>query len=159
MKIQKVILKELEVIEVDGEFESRFINEQKYPAFLTNYAVKRGFDEGFIDSSLWEDLIKVRGLQSVVKEMKETDVDEEKGLQLMGAFDEQKLIAIIYLAVIGANKKLQLSFDDFLEKYHYSLPETIELYAMLFTDLVSSNPNQFANELQNAAKKNKKTNQ
>lgn len=28
MKIQKVVLKELDVIEVDGEFESRFINEK-----------------------------------------------------------------------------------------------------------------------------------
>lgn len=160
MKIQKVILKELdEAIEVDGEFEARFINEKKYPAYLTNYAVKRGFDEGLIGSSLWEDLVKIKGMQSIVEEIKDTGDQEEKGLKLMGAFDEQKLIAIIYLAVIGANKKLEITFDEFLEKYHYTLPETIELYAMLLTDLLSSNPNQFAGELQKAAKKNKKINQ
>ncbi|MFB7157335.1 hypothetical protein [Lysinibacillus sp. NPDC056232] len=37
MKIQKVELKEVEVVEVDGEFEKRFINTKVHPAFLTNF--------------------------------------------------------------------------------------------------------------------------
>lgn len=159
MKIQKVVLKEFEVIEVDGEFEKRFINEKKHPAFLTNASIKRGFDEGLVESSLWEDLLKVMGLQSLIKNTGDEEKDAENAMKLMGAFDEQKLIAVIYLAVLGANRKLGLSFEDFVEKYHYGLAESIELYATLLTDLLSSNPNQFAKELQNASKKNQKTNQ
>lgn len=159
MKIQKVVLKEFEVIEVDGEFEKRFINEKKLPAFLTNASIKRGFDEGLLESSLWEDLLKVMGLQSLMKETGDEEKDAENAMKLMGTFDEQKLIAIIYLAVLGANRKLELTFERFLEKYHYGIAETIELYAILLTDLLSSNPNQFASELQKATKKNQKNNQ
>lgn len=104
MKIQQVRLKEFEVIEVDGEYEKRFINEQKYPAFLTNASIKRGFDLGLLESSLWEDLLKVMGLQSLMKETGDKEKDAEKAMQLMSAFDEQKLIAVVYLAVLGANQ-------------------------------------------------------
>jgi len=157
MKIQKVVLKELEINEVNGEFESRFINEKKYPAYLTNYIVKRGFDEGLLESSLWEDLVKVKGLQTLANETGDVEKDAENAMNIMGAFDEQKLIAIVYLAVRGANKNLELDFESFLEKYHYGIAETIELYATLITDLLTSNPNQFANELQKATKKNLKS--
>lgn len=151
MKVQKVTLKEFEIVEVDGEFEKRFINSKNYPAFLTNASVKRGFDTGLIETSLWEDLLKIMGLQSVFNKN-----DEEGIAQLMGVFDEQKLIAVIYLGVIGANKNVDLSYDDFLEKYHYDLAETIELYANLITDLVAKDPNQFAKGLQQSTKSEKK---
>ena len=151
MKVQKVTLKEFEIVEADGEFEKRFINSKNYPAFLTNASVKRGFDTGLIETSLWEDLLKIMGLQSVINKN-----DEESIVQLMGVFDEQKLIAVIYLGVIGANKNVDLSFEDFLEKYHYDLAETIELYANLITDLVAKDPNQFAKGLQHSTKSEKK---
>ena len=41
MKVQKITLKEVEFVKVDGEYEQRFVNEQDYPAFLTNYALKK----------------------------------------------------------------------------------------------------------------------
>ena len=151
MKVQKVTLKEFEIVEVDGEFEKRFINEKNYPAFLTNASVKRGFESGLIESSLWEDLLKIRGLQSVVERE-----DEESSLQIMNMFDEQKLIAVVFLGVLGANKNLDLTFDSFVEKYHYDLAETIELYANLITNLVSQDPNQFAKGLQQSTKNEKK---
>lgn len=151
MKVQKVTLKEFEVVEVDGEYEQRFINSKNYPAFLTNASVKRGYETGLIESSLWEDLLKIMGLQSVID-----NNDEESIMQLMGVFDEQKLIAVIYLGVVGANKSVDLTFDDFLEKYHYDLAETIELYANLITDLVAKDPNQFAKGLQQSTAKGEK---
>lgn len=43
-------------------------------------------------------------MQSLLKETEDDEGGAEKGLQLMGAFDEQKLISVIYLAVLGANK-------------------------------------------------------
>lgn len=151
MKVQKVTLKEFEIVEVNGEFEKRFINEKNYPAFLTNASVKQGFESGLIKSSLWEDLLKIRGLQSVVEKE-----DEESSLQIMNMFDEQKLIAVVFLGVLGANKNLDLTFDSFVEKYHYDLAETIELYANLITNLVSQDPNQFAKGLQQSTKSEKK---
>lgn len=42
MKVQKITLKDVEFVKVDGEYEQRFVNEQDYPAFLTNYALKKG---------------------------------------------------------------------------------------------------------------------
>jgi len=152
MKVQKVTLKEFEIVEVDGEFEKRFINEKNYPAFLTNASVKRGYDTGLIESSLWEDLLKINGLKNVLDKD-----DEDSALQLMGMFDEQKLIAIIYLGFIGANKKADLTFEDFVEKYHNDLAQTIELYANLITDLVTKDPNQFAKSLQQSTKSEKKS--
>ena len=152
MKVQKVTLKEFEVVEVDGEFEKRFINEKNYPAFLTNASVKRGFDTGLIETSLWEDLMKIMGLQSILEKN-----DDESTMKLMNMFDEQKLIAVVYLGVLGANKSVDLTFDSFLEKYHYDLAETIELYANLITNLVSTDPNQFAKGLQQSTKSEKKS--
>lgn len=151
MKVQKVTLKEFEIVEVEGEFEKRFINAKNYPAFLTNASVKRGYETGLIESSLWEDLLKIKGLQSLV----EKD-DEESALQVMNMFDEQKLIAIVYLGVVGANKNVDLTYDSFVEQYHYDLAETIEMYASLITSLVSADPNQFAKGLQQSTKSEKK---
>lgn len=152
MKVQKVTLKEFEIVEVNGEFEKRFINEKNYPAFLTNASVRRGFDTGLIETSLWEDLLKIMGLQSVLEKN-----DDESTMKLMNMFDEQKLIAVVYLGVLGANKSVDLTFDSFLEKYHYDLAETIELYANLITNLVSADPNQFAKGLQQSTKSEKKS--
>ncbi|MEM5610880.1 hypothetical protein AAHB63_13240 [Bacillus thuringiensis] len=33
MKVQKITLKDVEFVKVDGEYEQRFVNEQDYPAF------------------------------------------------------------------------------------------------------------------------------
>lgn len=150
MIIQKVELKEVEVKEVNGEFEKTFINAKVHPAFLTNAAVKKGFDTGLLESSLFEDLLKLKGLETLVAQS-----SEEASLELMNAFDEQKLITVIYLGVVGANKNIGLSFDDFLEMYHYPLTETIQLYANLIVGLMSES-NEFAIALQKQTKKPKK---
>ncbi|MFE3576903.1 hypothetical protein [Lysinibacillus sp. NPDC059133] len=150
MKIQKVELKEVEVVEVDGEFEKRFVNTKVYPAFLTNAAVKKGYDTGLLESSLFEDLLKIKGLETLIIQS-----DEEASLELLNAFDEQKLIAVIYLAATGANKNLGLSFDEFLEKYHYPLTDTIQLYANLIVGLLNES-NEFAKALHKQSKKSKK---
>lgn len=151
MKIQKVVLKEVEVIEVNGEFEKRFINEKAYPAFLTNASVKRGFEEGLIKSSLWEDLLAMKGLEKAI-----ADENEDNAVQSLSVMNDQKLIAVIYLGVLGANKNLTLTFDDFLEKYHEPMEKTIELYVNLLTSLISQDTNQFTKRFDAAAKKNKK---
>ena len=108
MNIQIVELKEIEFIETENGFEQRFINAKKYPAFLTNASIKKGYDSGLLESSLFEDLLKLKGLETLVNAANE---DEETALEIMTAFDEQKLISLIYLGVIGANRKLEMSLD------------------------------------------------
>lgn len=154
MKIQKVVLKEMVIEEVNGEFEKSFINEKVHPAFLTNASVKRGFDEGLLESSLWEDLLAMKTLQAEFKKK-----DKEQVAKTISSLDEQKFIAIIYLGVLGANKNLTMTFDEFLEKYHEPFPTTIETYAHLITSLVSQDTNQFTQRFDKAAKKNKKKHQ
>ncbi|HDR4840254.1 TPA: hypothetical protein QCR20_005982, partial [Bacillus cereus] len=40
--------------------------------------------------------------------------------------------------------KEKLTFDDFLQNYHDSLAESMELYTKLVVDVISQDPNQFA---------------
>jgi len=112
--------------------------------------VKKGYDTGLLESSLFEDLLKIKGLETLI-----TQADEEASLELLNAFDEQKLIAVIYLAAIGANKNIGLSFDEFLEKYHYPLTDTIKLYANLIVGLLNES-NEFAKALHKQTKNSKK---
>lgn len=154
MNIQIVELKEIDIVETSEGFEQRFINVKKYPAFLTNASIKRGYDLGFLESSLFEDLLKLKGLETIINA---SNAEEDKALEIMGAFDENKLISLIYLGVIGANRKLDMSFEDFLELYHLSFAETIQLYANLIMSFISGD-NSFAKGL-NASTKNKKKHQ
>jgi hypothetical protein len=150
MKVQKVTLKDVEIRERNGEFERVFVNEKTYPAFLTNYTLKRGKELGYIETSLFSELAKLQHLQ---------DLEEENGelnLSALEGFDENKALQIIYLAVTGANRKLELSFDEFLEKYHDSFEKTMTLYANLIADLVASDQNQFAKGLKKSTKHNHK---
>ncbi|MEI3605922.1 hypothetical protein SPD48_09490 [Pseudogracilibacillus sp. SE30717A] len=150
MKIAKITLKEMEVREENGEYKQHFFNEKTYPIFLTNYALKRGKEQGYIETSLFSELAKMVEMEKAKKDDGELDVSQLSG------FDEEKAIQIIYLGLKGANKGLELPYDDFLEQYHYDIESTLELYAELITNLVSSNPNQFANEFKKVTSNDKK---
>ncbi|MBC6973045.1 hypothetical protein H9I32_11855 [Bacillus sp. Xin] len=141
MKIQKVTLKDIEFVKVDGEYEQRFVNEQEYPAFLTNYALKKGKEEGLIESSIISDLLKFQALEGI-------DKGNSSDLSAFEKIDQTSIQRIIYLAFKGANPKTDLSFDEFLRKYHDSLAESMELYAKLVVDVISQDPNKFAAEFQ-----------
>lgn len=149
MKVRKVTLKDVEVREVNGEFEKVFINEKTYPAFLTNYALKRGKELGLIESSLFSTLLKMQGLEALAKG---NDLDPS----IFDQIDETKMQQVIYLAFVGANRNADLSFDEFLEKYHDPIEKTMELYMNLIVDLMSTDPNQFAKGLQKSTNKSTK---
>lgn len=159
MKIQTVELKEMQIVEIEGEFQSSYGNVRKYPAFLTNASVKKGFDMGLLESSLFEDLLKLKSLETIIsnqkKKQKDNSDDMEDSAKTLAALNEQKLIAVVYLGVLGANKNLNMTFDEFLELYHYELPKTVEMYGKLIVGLVDKS-NNFANELGKQAKENKK---
>lgn len=154
MKVRKVTLKDVEVREVNGEFEKVFINEKTYPVFLTNYALKKGKELGLIESSLFSSLLKMKGLEDLTD--MENDGFKNIDPDLFDQIDETKMQQVIYLAFIGANKNTDLTFDEFLEKYHDPVDETMELYMNLIFDLVASDPNQFAKGLQQSTSKSRK---
>ncbi|HDR4726952.1 TPA: hypothetical protein QCR01_004839 [Bacillus cereus] len=149
MKVQTVTLKELEVVNVNGEFETRFINEEKHPAYLTNYALKKGKEMGLIDTSIFNDLIKFQALEGA-------DKGKDADLEALGQIDQTNMHKIIYLAFQGANPKTELSFDDFLKKFHEPLVESMQLYATLITDVINQDPNQFATAFQKSTEKSGK---
>jgi hypothetical protein len=158
VKIRKITLKDVEIKEVNGEFERVYTNEKTYPAFLTNYALKKGKELGLIESSLFSDLLKLQGLQRLESIDKGLgDIDPS----VFESIDETKMMKVIYLAFIGANKNTALSFDEFLEKYHAPLEEMMDLYMNLIADLMSSDKNQFAAALRksmNTKQNGKKSN-
>ncbi|MCU5588453.1 hypothetical protein OCB75_19150 [Bacillus cereus] len=137
MKVQKITLKEVEFVEVEGEYEQRFINKQNYPAFLTNYALKKGQEEGLITSSIIADIVKFQALDGLRNK-------GNKDLSALEQIDQTSIHKVIYMAFKGANPKEKLTFDDFLQKYHDSLAESMGLYTKLVVDVISQDPNQFA---------------
>ncbi|MED2916473.1 hypothetical protein P4324_15900 [Bacillus thuringiensis] len=137
MKVQKITLKEAEFVEVEGEYEQRFINKQNYPAYLTNYALKKGQEEGLITSSIIADIVKFQALDGLRNK-------DNKDLSALEQIDQTSIHKVIYMAFKGANPKEKLTFDDFLQKYHDSLAESMELYTKLVVDVISQDPNQFA---------------
>lgn len=144
MKIESVVLKEMEIAQdSNGEFVQVFKNERKVPCFLTNFSLKRGNDLGLIKGSLIADLFKLNGL----KDKKEVD---QETLESLNESDMQK---VIYLGCIGARKDTQMSFDKFLEEYHYSFEDTVMLYANLVTNLVANHSNGFAQSLKKSTKR------
>jgi hypothetical protein len=152
LKIQKVTLKDMEIKEVNGEYERHFSNQKTYPAFLTNYALKKGKELGLLESSLFSDLLKLQGLEKLTNANENADIDPA----VFDNLDETKMIQMVYLAFTGANPKVQLSLDEFVQKYHYSLDETMELYMNLIMDLMSKDPNAFAAALQKSTNKKPK---
>jgi hypothetical protein len=153
MKVRKVTLKDVEIREVNGEFERVFVNEKTYPVFLTNYALKKGKELGLIESSLFSDLLKMKGLEALVNRDSDlNDIDSS----VFDRIDETKMLKLIYLAFIGANKNIDLSFDEFLQKYHEPIDDTMELYMNLIVDLMATDQNQFAKGLQQSMNKSRK---
>lgn len=150
MKIQRLTLKEIEVREVNGEFEQVSVNERSYPIFLTNYALKKGKEKGLIETSLFADLLKLQALEGLQNGVDNIDPEALESL------DEEKMQRIVYLAFCGANKNDELSFDEFLQKYHYNFTETITMYMQLITGLLTSDSNAFAKGLKASTSKSNK---
>lgn len=147
MKVQTIELKEIEFVEVDGEYEARFINARKYPIFLTNYAMQKGKKLGLLESDLISDLAKLLPLAQSGNES-----------EIITAINEdEKLTKVIYLAFIGANRKEEIEFDEFIEKYHYSFTETTELFMKVIEDAVGNGVNGFAKGLKQSTKSEKKS--
>jgi hypothetical protein len=150
MKIQKVILKEIEIVDVEGEFKFSSKNEKTVPCFITNYATKQGRDLGLTETSLLQGVFKLKGLVGANSQ----DINNVDAEALSG-IDETEMQKVVYLGCLGANPKFEYDFDAFLERYHYSLEETVRLYGDLIKNLASGK-NNFAAGLKQSTKSGKK---
>jgi hypothetical protein len=145
-KIHSVTLKELEVIEIDGEFREVYKNEKRYPLFLTNHALRRGRDLGLIESSMMSDVLNMeKGFKGKQQ--------EEAARETIADLSEEKMQNVIYLAFLGANPRTEYSIDTFLERYHNDYIETLTLYMEIISSSISSGDNKFSAGLKKATKK------
>lgn len=154
-KIHVLELKQIEVVEVDGEFEQRFVNVKKYPVYLTNAAMRRGRDMGLIENSLIAEFSKLgafQDLQGIELAGGENDFDK---LEKLSGIDDEPMINVIYLAFIGANKSVKMDFEEFMELYHLDFTETLTLYVTLISESFSHD-NNFAAGLIGSTKQDKK---
>lgn len=148
-KIQTITLREKEIVEIDGEFEQRVVNEKRYPASLTNKSLQLGKDMGILQSSKLVDLL---GFDEIKVNANEKE-NEAQAQEVASDFDPLKFIQIIYLSVIGFNKNLELTFDDFLELYDEPTEKMMETFSKLIEGLLSDGTNNFAKGLKSSTKK------
>lgn len=157
MKVEKIVLKDIEIQEVeveDGyegqtEYLKKYTNIKQYPLYLTNWAIKKGKDEGLIQTSLWNNLIDVINFVNISSNA-DTLLNENAEIPDfdVNSIDETMMQKIIYLAFIGANNKTEnISFDEFLQKFHYDFQETVGLYVSLVSSVIEgTKTNSFADE-------------
>lgn len=146
-KIETVVLKEMEVIETENGYEQIFSNEKKFPAAITNYSLSMGEKTGLIKSSQLNDLVDI---QKVFEAAINPDANKEEALK---GIDTSRYLKVIYLAIVGVNPKLSLTYDEFTELYHEDVPQIIETYTNLVLATMPIVNNAFAEGFQKSTKK------
>lgn len=146
-KIETVILKQMEVIETENGFETRYYNEQKVPASITNYSLSMGEKLGLIKSSQLTDLADI---EQVFQSAINPSVDMQEALE---GIDIGKYLKVIYLAVIGVNRQLELTYEEFTELYHEDKATIIDTYTNLVLGTLTDDLNKFAEGLNQSTKK------
>lgn len=152
--IEKVNIYELDIVEIEGEFKKVQKNHEVLPCMLTNYSLYVGKRDGLLETSLTDELFKVIEVYES-NPMRPEDVGEEDleqyGIEMFkgmkDAVDEEKIIKIIYLGLIGANPKLKYSFEDFVLRFHADVEEKMMLYVNLISNLASRD-NKFKREFE-----------
>lgn len=147
-KIQVIELKDMRIVKEGEEYKQVFENKEILPCFLTNSAVKKGKDMGLLFSSLVADMMKLQGFANI-----ESDSIPP---ELFESVDETEMQKVIYLGILGANKSRELTFDQFLEKFHYTFEDVLEIYMDIMQSLISSDPNSFAKGLKKSTKTSEK---
>lgn len=154
--IQKVTLKDLDIVERDGDFVEEYTNEKVYPCKLTNYSLKRGKELGLLKQSLTASLFDFIPEESLKSAKSGSNVEVEITPDVIKNMDEIDIQRVIYLGLIGAKPTLELTFDDFLQKYHEAFEETMGIYMGLTEDFMNGQKNNFVKGLESSSKKGKK---
>ena len=137
-KIERIKLQTSDIVEIDGEFKEVLGQEKIIPCMLTNYAMAQAQRAGLIKTSLISDFISMVDIKEGVQ-----DIDTEK---LMNSIDQEKCLKAIYIGCMGANKNLEISYDEFLQLYNGSYVENVKIYTGLISELMDKE-NNFSNEL------------
>ncbi|PGP67258.1 hypothetical protein CN998_19150 [Bacillus cereus] len=148
MRVEVVKLKEVEVVNVDGQFKAVEKNHQTVPCFITNHAMQKGQSLGLIEQSLMQSLFKMKDLANVNPNELDSDA--------LQSFNEIEIQKIIYLGCLGANTQFPYDFEQFIERFHYSFEETMKLYSNLISNVTTGQPNKFAKGLANSTKNDRK---
>ncbi|KMM38596.1 hypothetical protein [Guptibacillus hwajinpoensis] len=149
-KISTIELKEVEVIELENnEFETRFVNPKKYPAFLTNRSLATGMRLGITKTSLITNLVQMQGLVGKDGKIDPENISEEQAEFI----DADRDLPVIYLGIMGANKSLDLTFEEFLDLYHGDLEKLLNDYLDLVMVYLNQNPNEFRKGLEASTSK------
>lgn len=147
MKLEKVVRENGEY-----EYEQRFYNEKQYPAAITNYSLNMGEKLGLIAGSQLTDLVRLANLDVLSREMQNGGITEESVIATEG-IDINKYLKTIYVSIIGLNKELELSYDEFLRKYHEDMADIINTYTKLVMASVNLDKNKFADGLNESTSK------
>jgi len=149
-KIYSIELKEVEIVSTnDEEFIEIEKNKRVYPVFLTNYALSKGYDMGILKSTLITDLVNIeRNMKKTVEDSK-----EEQAGAILENIDEKKMLDVIFLAFVGANPRVAISQDEFLQQYHATFTEKVKLYFNIIASAVEADPNAFAEGLKKSQAK------
>jgi hypothetical protein len=125
------------------KIEVIYLDSKRYHAAITNYSLSIGEKLGLLNGSNITDLLDVDVLENWATR-KEYAASEH---------DYRKYLIVIYLSIIGINRNLDLTFDEFLEKYREDLLTLEETYKRLILASVESKPNAFAKGLNKSTKK------
>lgn len=150
MKIQTVTLREKQIIETENGYEEVVVHEQKYPASITNYSLSMGEKLGLIESSQVHDLAD---LEQVFLTALNPNTELHDVKEMVDNTDRVKFLKVIYLAIIGVNPQLKLTYDEFTQLYHEDFATTVEIYTNLVLGLLTESTNNFAKGWQNSTKK------
>lgn len=102
---------------------------------------------GLIESSQLTDLADI---QQLFDSVTDRNISEEEALQ---GIDLSKYLKVIYLAVIGVNPNMQLTYEEFTQLYHEPNFKIIETYTNLVLAAFTEGANQFAEGFKKSTKK------
>lgn len=148
--IQTVTLRKYETVETENGFENQLVSEQRFPASITNHSLYMGEKLGLIESNKVTDLSDLNALFESALNPKADMQDMKNALNQV---DQIKYLKVIYLAIIGMNPDLNLTFDEFTQLYHENIADTIELYSNLVASLLNERANNFVEGLKKSTKK------
>lgn len=159
MKLQMIQLAD-KTIKIEGDTpEIVKENVRKKPLYLTNRAIKKGYDTGILASSLYTSLLSVYNDKALHDIKNMTEVQKEAAsVAILDKINMSEVYAVVYLAYIGANKDDDMDMDSFLDAIDVTDMELITIYfALLQSLLATSNKDAFVKKLkQNTATSKKK---
>ncbi|MGM7637573.1 hypothetical protein [Bacillus sp. Hm123] len=160
-KIHVIELRETEFVQIEGteEFTEVTKRKQKYPVYLTNYALSRGHDLGILKTSLITDLLKIKSGLNDLEEKKKQSGKENKEAEaeaVISNLDENKMMDVIYLAFLGANPNVSIDKYEFLKQYHAQYQDKVMLYFNIIATAVDADPNAFAKSLEKSTASSEK---